>query len=50
MRKAFKFRLYPSKQQEQTLFWTLSRCRELYHAALLERRDAYHFHVKQHPN
>jgi putative transposase len=40
-RKAFKFRLYPTKQQEQTLFWTLSWCRELYNAALAERKDAY---------
>jgi putative transposase len=41
MRKAFKYRLYPTKKQEQTLFWTLTRCRELYNAALSERRDAY---------
>lgn len=41
MRKAFKYRLYPNKQQERTLFWTLARCRELYNAALSERRDAY---------
>ncbi len=41
MRKAFKYRLYPTKKQEQPLFWTLSRCRELYNAALSERRDAY---------
>src|SRR6266550_5672443 len=41
MRKAYKFRLYPTKQQEEKLFWTLDRCRELYHAALSERKDAY---------
>lgn len=41
MRKAYKFRLSPTKQQEQKLFWTLTRCRELYNAALSERRDAY---------
>jgi putative transposase len=41
MRKAYKYRLYPTSKQEQTLFWTLSRCRELYNAALSERRDAY---------
>ncbi len=29
MRKAFKYRLYPTKKQEQKLFWTLARCREL---------------------
>ena len=41
MRKAFKYRLYPNKEQAQTLFWTLARCRELYNAALSERKDAY---------
>jgi transposase len=41
MRKAYKYRLSPTKQQEQHLFWTLARCRELYNAALSERRDAY---------
>jgi len=41
MRKAYKFRLYPNKQQEVKLFWTLNRCRELYNAALSERKDAY---------
>lgn len=40
-RKAFKYRLYPTKQQEQKLFWTLARCRELYNAALSERKDAH---------
>jgi len=50
MRKTFKYRLYPTHQVEQKLLWTLSRCRELYNAALTERRDAYTFHVKQHPN
>ena len=41
MRKAFKFRLYPTKKQEKLLFWTLTRCRELYNAALQERKEAY---------
>ncbi len=41
MKKAFKYRLYPTSNQEQTLFWTLSRCRELYNAALSERKDSY---------
>src|ERR1700730_9139799 len=50
MRKAFKYRIYPNQQTEQRSLWMLSRCRELYHAALTERRDAYHFHVRQHPN
>jgi putative transposase len=46
MRQAFKFRLYPNKAQEQTLFWTLSRCRELYNAALSERKDSYKYSGK----
>ena len=29
MRKAYKFRLSPTKKQEKVLFWTLTRCREL---------------------
>jgi putative transposase len=41
MNKAYKFRLYPTRKQEHILFWTLTRCRELYNAALSERRDAY---------
>jgi putative transposase len=40
-RKAYKFRLYPTKKQIGTLEWTLRRCKELYNAALQERRDAY---------
>jgi putative transposase len=41
MRKAFKYRLYPNKEQERLLFWTLARCRELYNAGLAERKEAY---------
>src|SRR5882724_8905428 len=41
MRKAYKFRLSPNKQQEEKLFWTVNRCQELYNAALEERREAY---------
>ncbi len=43
MRKAYKFRLYPNKQQEEKLFWTLNRCRELYNAGLQERKEAYKY-------
>lgn len=39
--KAYKFRLYPTSAQIGTLEWTLRRCKELYNAALQERRDAY---------
>jgi putative transposase len=48
MRKAFKFRLYPNKEQERKLFWTLTRCRELYNAALSERKDSYQTHMRVH--
>ncbi len=41
MLKAFKYRLYPTKPQERDLERTLSLCRQLYNAALQERRDAY---------
>ncbi len=41
MRKTFKYRLYLTKATEQKFYWTLTRCRELYNAALSERRDAY---------
>jgi putative transposase len=41
MLKSFKYRLSPTKKQAQALQWTLDRCRELYNAALQERRDAY---------
>ena len=40
-KQAYKFRLYPTRKQIQTLTWTVDRCRELYNAALQERRDAY---------
>ncbi len=43
VRKAYKYRLYPMKKQEQKLFWTLTRCRELYNAALQERKEAYKY-------
>jgi putative transposase len=36
-----KFRLYPSRKQEQTLFSWLDLHRELYNAAIQERRDAW---------
>ena len=38
---AYKFRIYPTRKQIATLEWTLRRCKELYNAALQERRDAY---------
>lgn len=47
--KAFKYRLYPNKEQAEKLQWVLDRCRELYNAALQERRDAWQV-VKNSPN
>ncbi len=42
VRKSFKYKLKPTPEQEQALAFVLRRCRELYNAALQERRDAWH--------
>ncbi|WP_243032466.1 helix-turn-helix domain-containing protein, partial [Thermus altitudinis] len=39
LKKAFKYRLYPTKPQRRDLEKILSLCRQLYNAALQERRD-----------
>jgi putative transposase len=39
--KMYSFRLYPTVKQVGTLEWTLRRCKELYNAALEERKAAY---------
>lgn len=41
MVKSFKYRIYPTKRQAQTLNDQLAICCELYNAALQERRDAW---------
>jgi putative transposase len=41
MKKAYKYRLYPTKKQERVLNEQLALCTELYNAALQERKDAY---------
>jgi putative transposase len=41
--RTYKYRLYPTKQQEEKLAWTLDRTRELYNAALQERREIYKY-------
>lgn len=41
MRKAFKYRLYPTKEQEQALAETLDTHRHLYNRALAERKTAW---------
>ena len=43
MRRTFKYRLYPNRETTSKLYWTLNRCRELYNAALSERRDSYRY-------
>ena len=50
MNKSFKYRLYPTKQQEQKLFWVLYVAGRYSNAALTERRDAYNFHVRSNPS
>jgi putative transposase len=45
-RKAFKYRLSPTKQQEQTLLFVLRRCRHLYNSALEERKAFYQMRRK----
>jgi putative transposase len=41
VRKTFKYKLNPSSEQEQAMAFVLRRCRDLYNAALQERRDAW---------
>src|SRR5258707_10323509 len=41
MMKAFKYRIYPTRKQRETLQFTLDCNRELYNAALEERKEAY---------
>src|SRR5215469_2242213 len=45
-RPAFKYRLYPNRRQREKLQSTLDVCRELYNAALQERREAWSSHRK----
>src|SRR5678815_164748 len=40
VRKAFKYKLTPTPQQEQAMEFVVRRCRELYSAALQERKEA----------
>src|SRR5260221_3489606 len=41
VRKAFNYKLQPTPQQERVMAFVVRRCRELYNAALQERRDAW---------
>ena len=47
--KAFKYRLSVNQATTEKLQGVLDRARELYNAALSERRDAYEMHIKRHP-
>ena len=46
MLRTYKYRLHPNKDVTRKLSWTLARCRELYNAALSERKDAYQKHQR----
>jgi len=41
LKTAYKFRMYPTKQQEAQLDLTLETCRYLYNLALADRKNAY---------
>jgi putative transposase len=41
IRRAYKYRLYPTADQARELERILGRCRDLYNAALYQRREAY---------
>lgn len=49
MRRAYKFRLRPTAAQHVALAQCLASHRELYNAALEERRCAYEVEVRRHP-
>src|SRR5215469_10576700 len=42
VRKTFKYKLLPTAEQEGAMEFVVRRCRELYNAALEERREAWH--------
>lgn len=44
--KSYKFRLYPTKRQRETLSAHIAICCELYNASLQERRDAWRLERK----
>lgn len=41
MQRTYKFRLYPTKEEQQNIHFTLERCRLLYNRLLAERIAAY---------
>ena len=42
VRKTYKYKLKPTSEQERAMAFVLRRCRELYNAALQERKEAWH--------
>jgi putative transposase len=46
LKRTYKYRLYPNATTEKKLYFTLNRCRELYNAALSERKDSYQLHER----
>jgi hypothetical protein len=45
-RKAFTYRISPTRQQEQYLLFVLRRCRHLYNSALEQRKAFYQMRRK----
>jgi putative transposase len=45
--KAYKYRIYANTTTTKKLRWVLDRCRELYNAALSERKETYILHSRQ---
>ena len=41
IRKAFRYRIYPTARQRKRLVATLETCRRFYNDCLAERKDAY---------
>lgn len=39
--KSYRYRIYPTSEQQKKLEWTFRRCCELYNAALEQRNEAY---------
>jgi putative transposase len=48
--KAYKYRISCNKATTDKLYGVLTLCRQLYNAALQERRDAYEMLVERHPD
>nr|WP_330395675.1 helix-turn-helix domain-containing protein [Clostridioides difficile] len=46
MKKAYKFRLYPNKKQQELINKTFGCCRFVYNKYLAKRRNLTNFHYK----